>query len=196
MQSWWVHLANEPGFEITDWDAANNMPTESSETMSLRCDSLFHWGTCGPDEEWQKDRKHLPPNLIKKKNLFDTKREKSFHNAGFHKNELELGPALSIKSDTCLHHARPRWCSSYVTPGGVGRGCSMLRGCGTDAPQLRSRNHDLMTNNRLRRVYLESLHPMRTSVRNGGFLQPFIRINQPDVRKYVRRFTGFGHSDT
>lgn len=35
MQSWWVHLANEPGFEITDWDAANNMPTESSETTSL-----------------------------------------------------------------------------------------------------------------------------------------------------------------
>lgn len=101
MQSWWVHLANEPGFEITDWDAANNMPTESSETMSLCCDSLFHWGTRGPDEEWQKDRKHLPPNLIKKKDQFDTNiRER---------NPFTMLDFIRMNSNWDLH-----WASSQI----------------------------------------------------------------------------------
>lgn len=48
-------MANEPGFEITDWDVANNMPTESSETKSL-C-AVIHCSTEEHEVQMKNDRK-------------------------------------------------------------------------------------------------------------------------------------------
>ncbi|KAG8008862.1 hypothetical protein GBF38_010508 [Nibea albiflora] len=51
----------------------------------------------------------------------------------------------------------------------VSRDPSRTSRSGTDALQPASRNHDPMTDKRLSRVCLESLHPLRNGVENGGF---------------------------